>query len=167
MMRRYLLGVALALAVAGSVTFAQGKPEQLRYRMAGEWQLGSCGDIPLIYTFDGTYHEVWSTDKDGTLTLIQNFHMVQDTYHLEGSDHVLLGSPGVTETARVTDVGGPNETVKIAGNLFRVNIPGYGLIFAQSGKVVFGPTGVISRGHTDFWSDQDFDALCSYLLSLR
>jgi hypothetical protein len=114
---------------------------------------------------------VWSADKDDNVILVQNVRVIEDKYYLYDSLNpsrqlsFLMGAPGVAWTVRAVNPDAENATYAITGDLYRENIPGYGLFFAQTGKTLFGPAGEAHTGHNDFFGG-NFEPLCDYLLSL-
>ncbi len=165
--------MTVAVVVAGTLGFAQGQGQvvQERYPESGTISLTSCDAYSLLYEYDADVHELRSTDKDGNVTRIRNIHTIEAMFYLYDSNHpsdrsiFLMAAPGVTQTERVTNLGTPNEVYTIIGDPARVNIPGYGLFFAQTGKTVFDPIRETHRGHNDFFGG-NYGPICEYLLSL-
>ena len=170
---RFAVAIAVAVVVAGTLGFAQEQRQviQERYPESETIWLTYCDAYSLLYEYDADVHELRSTDKDGNVTRIRNIHTNEAMFYLYDGNHpsdrsiFLMAAPGVTQTERVTNLGAANEVYTITGDPARVNIPGYGLFFAQTGKTVFDLTGETHRGHNDFFGG-NYGPICGYLLSL-
>jgi hypothetical protein len=177
---RIPIALVVAVGLAGSIGLAQQKPkfERVVTHWTGPFTLGSCGDFNILYdteadevdTFWPNQAAYWSC-VDGNPTCPARWDYVVsrtgDQYYTDSVDHptVLWGSPGAQEHSSIRYAADGTKTMDMwEGNLWRVNLPHYGLIFAQLGRLTFDEFGNLASasGQNQFF-DQDFAALCNAL----
>ena len=174
-MRRCVLGVAIAVLIAGSVVFAQqqGRMDKYEFTVAAPHSLiGPCGDAAIFTKYEVAITVMDRYDKRGNLiqeilqarTVEPSIYYLGDpiTYVQIPNTKVVMGVPGETEIDRVDVVAG---MLYAQGSIFQVTVPGYGRIFSETGHgvAITSPfTILVNRGHNDYW-EQDVAALCDYL----
>jgi hypothetical protein len=85
-------------------------------------------------------------------------------YNSTNPEHSVLGIPGETENDKGF-VAGDNPRVTAAGPIWMVTVPGYGVIFAETGRFVIDLTTgeIVANSGWNQLIDQDGAALCDYL----
>jgi hypothetical protein len=180
-MRRCVLGVAIAILVAGSVVFvqAQGRAIQSRWteQVVGsvfvDCQTLGVGDFQVLNDYTASHHVMLLLDKDGALTQgIQNITYPVDEYYNSKDttrSKVLYGGPGENWEYRALFENGEMVSYKISGNLWKIRVPGYGVVFAGQGRAVYewdpatnAWVKVFNSGPTP--TDADRVALCNALM---
>lgn len=165
-MRRCVLGVALALLVAGGVLLAQGKPTRdlLLYEVRDN-VVADCDGFQVLGDYDILYRVTYRTDKAGNLT--KEF----DRGFLSGGPAVYRNSldssktvTGIPKEHEIDLWDYENGLFTGRGPTYLITVPGYGRIFAETGRYVFD----LNTGDLLFNSGQNqgFDgsaALCDYL----
>ena len=167
-MRMLILAAAAALALA-SVASAQGKPV-ITTEVVDETEIGliDCGTVALDHHVAGAIKIRSTFDENGELTRELSTFRLNHTFTnpLTGAS---LTSPDVgTDRLIVHEDGG--ATLMIIGLVFRVVVPGQGLVAGQIGQVRLffespedmEPDVLLETGHQD--SDEALDAaLCAAL----
>jgi hypothetical protein len=177
MMRRCVLGVAIAILIAGGVTFAQDQGRTARYEFtaAAEHQLiGPCGDYAIFAKYEVAVSVMDRYDKRNNLVqeILQARTIAPEVYWV-GDPETFVAVPNTSE---VTGVAGETEIDRIdfatgmaygQGSIFQVTVPGYGRIFSETGHMATALTSpftlLFNRGHNQLW-EQDVVALCDYLM---
>jgi len=180
MTRRCLLGLTIALLLAGSVAFAQDHGRTVKSEFTFGWTgapFGPCGDGVILNSAEIMITEIARFDQDGTLvqSVLNIRTLGSSIYYLAESpenpeplnDKVVMGVPGEMQTERLVFA---ENRAYIQGSIFQATVPGYGRIFSETGHTVFDvhswtPTDwapLSSTGHNDF-ADGDLAALCAYL----
>ena len=174
MMRRLLVGVAIALLVAGSVAFAQDQGRTVKYEYTIGWGtvIGPCGDAVILSGADLKITWIDRYDQDGTL--IQSVINIRTAspavYFLAESpdtpeplnDRRVMGVPGEVQTERIVYA---ENRAYVQGSIFQATVPHYGRIFSETGHTALELpfwTPLSDSGHDDSYT-QDFAALCAYL----
>jgi len=166
MKRRCVLGVAIAFLIAGSMTFAQGPPTRdlLLYEIR-DWPVADCGEFQVLGYYDILYRVTYRFDKFGNMT--KEF----DKAFLSGGparyENSLDPSKQVTGIPKEHEIDlwdYENGLFTGRGPTFLITVPGYGRIFAETGRYVID----LNTGDLLFNSGQNqaFDgsvALCDYL----
>jgi hypothetical protein len=85
-------------------------------------------------------------------------------YNSVNPEHSVLGMPGERETDKFF-VAGDRPRALFAGPLWMVTVPGYGVIFAETGRFVIDLTTgeIVANSGWNQLIDQDGAALCDYL----
>ena len=171
MNRRCVLGVAIAFLIAGSVTFAQGQRRTEKFVIGPEaaagFVVGHCedGDFDVLTDFVFLMTGTDRYDKLGQfVTERYQYKVIGESVYYNSTDpeKSVPGGPGEVENHQFNPKTGLYNG---AGLSFKVRIPGYGLIFAETGHFVYDYSAgenVFNSGHNQFM-DQDLAALCKYL----
>ena len=171
MKHRCVLGVAIAIMIAGSLTLAQGQGRIEKFGIGPEaavgFMVGHCADgnfdvlTDYVVLITGTIRY----DKSGQyITDRYQVKLIGESVYYNSTDpeKSVPGGPGEVENHRFDSKTGLYTG---AGLSFKVRIPGYGLIFAETGHFVYDYSAgenVFNSGHNQFM-DQDLAALCKYL----
>lgn len=172
---RFVVVVAIALLVAGSVTFAQqqGRTERIQLSLPeSNWFVGVCS--PTVDVFSKVALQVRITlyyDKSGNVVLKEldkvnpgpvvfflGDHETQEPIN----DNTVMGSPGQTENDRYIFA---DDLDYITGIPFKIVVPSLGRIYSFAGRSVW----VISTGALVDYSAgngnaaSDVTGLCDYL----
>jgi len=169
MMRRCVLGVAIAILIAGSVTFAQTQGRTEHYRIGPiadtGYLVGHCAGFDVLSDYVFLMTGVLRFDKSGQLVADRyQLKILGESlyYNSENDQKSVAGGPGEVESQRID----PETGLRFgAGVAFKVRIPGYGLIFAETGHFIYDPgTGkfLFNSGHNQMIGE-DLEALCDYL----
>lgn len=127
--------------------------------------VGSCGDFDILSDWTALIHMTLHFDKDGNLIRTQNqYRLIGQSryYNSTDPDVSILGGPGEVQPYSL-DVA--SNILSYSGNVWKIKLPGYGMIFHETGKTVIDlTTNTILRdtGQNQF-NDQDFAALCEAL----
>ena len=177
---RIAVATLLALGLAGSIGLAQNQPpfERVKTHWTGPFQLGSCGGFNILYDTAGdevdtywpsqaAYNRCSTEGENCPARWDYVVSRTGDIYYTDSPDHptILSGSPGAQEHSSIRYAADGTPSMNMwEGNLWRVNLPHYGLIFAQVGRVTFDKDGNLASvsGHNMFF-EQDFAALCEAL----
>jgi hypothetical protein len=181
MLHRCVRAVAIAILVAGGVTFAQDQGKQglttkIEYTVdVPNEEIGPCGGAVIIGRHRAAATEIYryaEGDSEHPVEMIGHYRAIEPSlYFLD--DPSTEGYAQIPGTRTVMGVPGQNETDRIdfvkmmiygQGNLKQVTVPGYGRIFSETGHIYtdFAWSFLINRGHNDLY-DQDVAALCDYL----
>jgi hypothetical protein len=173
---RMVVAVVIAIVLAGTIGLAQGKARTEKFEgdpfLNLGYFIGSCS--PTVDVLNDAKLQITSTlhyDKDGVLVKeIDYVHLLEpDAYYLANhatgvriNGNTLYGNPGEHEVDHYSFLLG---VMSFTGPAFRVTVPGYGTIFAETGHAIrVLPTWdwVANTGWNGF-QDQDVAALCDYL----
>ena len=181
MKRRMIAAVTLAVALAGGIGFAQGggRVLQSRYLVPPEPAVGDvladcsdfgAGDFLLLNDWQYSIHDAMLLDQNGQpKQLVENLKVVMDVIYNSKTGKSVAAGPGESEQLRLLFENGLPVTHRWSGLLFKVTVPGYGLIVAESGRATWqwdplgGSHWVISNSGHNQWVDRDLAALCEYL----
>jgi len=168
---RIIFAVAVAVILAGTIGFAQGQGRIEKFGIGPEasvgFKVGHCADgnfdvlTDYVFLITGTNRY----DKSGQFVTDRfQLKVIGESVYYNSSDPAksLPGGPGEVENHRTDPKTGLGFG---AGLSFKVRIPGYGLVFAETGRFASDySTGeyVFQSGHNQF-ADQDLAALCKYL----
>lgn len=158
--------VALLAVVTALPASAQKRTEILKVPdvVVGA-TVGSCGTFDILSDWTALIHITLHFDTDGNLVRTQNqYRLIGQSryYNSTDPDVSLLGGPGEVQACSF-DVA--SNIFSYSGNVWKVRLPGYGMIFHETGKTVINlTTNTILRdtGQNQF-NDQDFAALCEAL----
>ncbi len=168
MKQRSVFAVAFVLLLMSSVALAQvnGRTEKFKVPFTDTgYFVGQCANFNVLTDFAGIYSGTLVYDKSGSVVqIIQHIRLIGESIYYNSTDPTksVLGGPGEREMDRIITETGLQYT---SGPLFKIRIPGYGLIFAETGHFVFDTaTGqfLFNSGHNQI-VDQDLAALCDYL----
>lgn len=164
-----LATIAALCMLAGSVVFAAGNGrteviKKIPDVVVGA-PIGSCGAFDILGDWVGLRQLTLLYDKNGVLVR-EGFHyrvIGQSRYYNSTDPSVeVLGGPGEVNPGSYNFVNG---TLVSSGDIWKIKLPGYGVIFHETGRTVFDlATFTIQRdtGQNQF-NDQDFAALCEAL----
>jgi len=171
MMRRCALGVAIAILIAGSVTFAQTQGRTEHYSIGPiadqGYPVGHCadGDFDVLTDYVFLMTGMVRYDKSGQPVADRyQFKVLGESvyYNSRNAQKSVAGGPGEVENKRLDPKTGFWSG---SGVSFKIRIPGCGLIFAETGHFVYDPgTGkfLFNSGHNQMIG-ADLEALCDYL----
>jgi len=169
MNRRCVLGVAIAFLIAGSMTFAQGQRRTEHYSIGPiadtGYLVGHCAGFDVLTDYVFLMTGVVRFDKSGEPVADRyQFKLLGESlyYNSTNDQKSVAGGPGEVENKRLDPKTGLWSG---AGVSFKVRIPGYGLIFAETGHFIYDPgTGefLFNSGHNQMIGE-DLEALCDYL----
>jgi hypothetical protein len=171
MKKRIVVAVAIALLVAGSVTFAQqqGRAETYRFTLTETaMPLGSCGDFNIVWDDVVSIHGVLKFDKNGDpVKRVEILKIIGQAvyYNSSNPDKFILGGPGEGMPATYMYEDGVPTLILFKGLLWKVMLKGYGHILMETGyQEIDLQTGelLVATGHNQV-QDQDLAALCDYL----
>jgi hypothetical protein len=173
MMRRCVLGVGIALLVAGSVTFGQSQRRTQKFSVQGSYTnflVGQCDGFEIWSDWVELLTWVDRVDKNGQFAqevgreklLGQSLY-----YNSTNFDKAVAGGPGEAANFRWDAKTGRVYNSAVS---WKVTVPGYGIIFAETGATVYQCDPytfencqlVSNTGHNQF-IDEDLAALCDYL----
>jgi hypothetical protein len=149
MMRRCVLGVAIAILIAGSVVLvqAQGRVIQNRFteQVVGsvfvDCQALGVGDFQVLNDYADSVHQMILLGNDGLPTqAIVSLKYSLDAYYNSkdtSKSNVLYGGPGENWEYRWLFENGEVVSYAISGNLFKLRVPGYGVIYPGQGRAVY------------------------------
>lgn len=168
---RKVLPLAVVFILLATVGIAQKRTVKGAVEASGSEVIGGCQgfDIQTDYNFRFMY--VLHFDKNGELVREKyQFKIIGESVYYNSTDlnKAVMGGPG--EVVNVT-IDPARGLLILRGLSYKVRIPGYGLIFAESGELVwhcddpFMDTGCVmvkNTGHNQL-IEQDIAALCDYL----
>jgi hypothetical protein len=164
--QRSVIALAFILLLMSSVAFSQnyGRTEKFAIPVTGTgFVVGSCGNFDVLNDFVGLVRGTVVYDKSGApVQTIQRVIGESIYYNSVNPAKAVLGGPGEGELDKFDWAAG---TLSISGLSYKIRVPGYGIIFAETGHGVGDPTTgqiVFNVGHNQF-ADQDLAALCNYL----
>ena len=163
--KSFTFTTTLALAV---VAFGQnnGRTEKFAIPVTQTGYLvGQCGKFDVLTDFTALIRGTIVYDKSGVaVQTIQHLGVIGESIYYNSTSPIksVLGGPAEHDNEKIVSATG---IMSFSGPIFKIRIPGYGLIFAETGRVVIDLTTgqVISNsGHNQLF-DQDLAALCEYL----
>ena len=125
--------------------------------------VANCGDFNALLDFTAQGHFIVRFDKDGNPVAVQqHIRFPADIYYnSENPDIFLTGNAVQNDHFDLVD-----EVVATSGLLFKLTVPGHGVVFHQAGLVRIDLTNgdvLFQAGPADF-DDGDFAALCVALI---
>jgi hypothetical protein len=166
--KRSVFAVVVVLLLMSSVAFSQDnrRTEKFAFPIAVAGQfIGQCNDFQVLTDYTVLITGTDRYDKSGQFVqeILKARLMGESRYYNSTNDaKEVLGGPGEVENDRWNAAQG---LVYVTGLIFKVRVPGYGLIFAETGRAVLdlntGEWG-FNSGHNQ-WVDGDVAALCNYL----
>jgi opacity protein-like surface antigen len=168
MKKSLLIAASVVLLLLSSVAFSQDKRRTEKFSFSSSetgFLVGQCGTFDVLsdWTFLLTGTDLY--DKSGQLVKEGYHYRVIGAslyYNSENPAKEVFGGPAEHENVRYDPATGVYYG---SGPSFKIRIPGYGLIFAETGRWGFDEnTGqyVFNSGHNQF-VDKDLAALCNYL----
>ena len=168
MKQRSVFFVALVLLLVSNIAFSQDSRRTEKFKIPFTdtgFFVGQCGTFDVLTDFAGIYSGTLVYDKSGAVVqTIQHIRVIGESIYYNSTDPTksVIGGPGEREMDRIVTESGLQYT---SGPLFKIRIPGYGLILAETGHFVFDTTTgqfLFNSGHNQV-VDQDLAALCDYL----
>jgi hypothetical protein len=173
--RRFPVAVVVAVLLAGTIAFAQGKGRVVKWTwgpLTGTFFVGACEGFQIWEDVAQTNTYIDRYDASGTLVQsIVHADFFSDRFYnnsVDGNEVYAVG--GERQNNRVFDQpvydgATPVEGVQQGmGPMYQITVPGYGKILGQSGMYVYDyRTGnFVSHGPSQV-NDGDLAALCDYL----
>jgi hypothetical protein len=172
---RIAVAIVIAVALAGTIGFAQGQGRvehwEETFTVDGQF-MGPCGDFVILsrYSAHAAYTDLYAKDGQLVQTIARVQGMGRSVYFLAESvdnkvplnDKVVMGVPHETEVDRWEYL---ENLIYVKGSIFQATLPHYGRIFSQTGLVVLDMTTfepLFTSGHNQYL-EQDVAALCDYL----
>lgn len=157
---------AFAVLLAASTGFA-GKPVKENFSFVDPaFLIGNCDGFDILSSATITGFTIFKFDEDGFPIGGQaHLRTLNDIwYNSANPDIYIEAGPGQVQNVNVDFVGDPPFSA-ISGVNFRVNLPGYGVVFLNAGLAIIdlstGQT-VVKRGPGDFESG-NVDMVCELL----
>jgi hypothetical protein len=163
-----VVAVTVVLLLMSSVAFSQDNRRTEKFSIPVTQTgvlVGQCGNFDVLNDFTALVSGTIVYDKSGVaVQTIEHVRVIGESIYYNSANPTksVLGGPGEGEMHRID---GTTGIVYISGPSWKIRISGYGLIFAETGHVVFDETtGQIffNSGHNQFL-DQDLAAVCNYL----
>jgi hypothetical protein len=158
---RILVGVVALMSLAVGPAAAVGAPVVIGpIHEEGEAPLLDCGDFMVVdqYSIDFTLRLFF--DADG--------NRVRGVEHVSGTDTFTNAETGKALPGRFANnvlIDFESGLGANAGIIFRLNVPGYGVVFHEVGRVISDRTGTIvtfEAGPKDF-TNGEIEGLCAAL----
>ena len=168
---RTVLSLAVVFILVATVSFGQKRTEKISVVLTeSEYFVGQCEGFEVWTDFVALFSWTDLYDKNGQwVKTNQRYRVLGESlyYNSENHDRSILGGPGEIDRAQFWAATG---VIKGGGLSWKVKVPGYGLIWAETGTLVwqcdpytFANCVLVSNtGHNQFL-DQDLAALCNYL----
>jgi hypothetical protein len=168
---RKVLVLAVVFLLVGTVSFGQKRTERISVVVTeSENVVGQCegfeiwDDAVALLSWTDLYNKNGQWVKTN-----QHYRILGETlyYNSEDPSRSVLGGPGEVEHEQFFAATG---VLKADGLSWKIKVPGYGLIWAETGAMVwqcdpytFANCVLVSNtGHNQF-VDEDLAALCNYL----
>lgn len=124
--------------------------------------IGDCGSFNVLANSAARGHMKLWFDAEGNLTRLFLHANYDSVYYADSDPDSFLVTRGEVENDHIDFIDG---TIAVTGLLYKLNIPGHGVVFHEAGRIVIdletGET-VFEAGPSDF-HDENLDALCSAL----
>jgi hypothetical protein len=172
-MRSRLLGVAvIAFLVMGTIGFASGQRlvAQFSVPYSGHQVIGSCDGFEIWVDWAGLITEMGLYDSQGNLLqghFVNRIVGESVWYNSTDASKAISGGPGEVESVEFDPATG---RYRGAGLGWKVRIPGYGIVFAETGTYVmqcdpytFANCMLVSNAGFNQFLDGDVAALCNAL----
>jgi len=167
--RTALVAGSAALLAFGTLSSALAVPPDKSnfgpVQVFGEY-VGSCETFDILsdYTINGQV--IVHYDKDGNISHVnEHYSFTESTvYNSAFPDVMLKGGPGEGQSNRLV-YSGDSPFIVIAGPLYKITLPGGGVIFHEAGRFILDLNTfetLVQVGPSD-WSDGNVDALCAAL----
>lgn len=164
--------IATMLTLVAGAGF--GEPRAERYTSiidAVAYPIGECEGFEVWSDWLAMYSVVARVDGDGDFVQsVEHIRVLGETLYYNSTDFEKSISGGPGEVENTVWIAATGEIHVDSGMVFKVKVPGHGMIFAESGRSVIQCDPytfqnchlVTSAGWNDFW-DPHLDALCDYL----
>lgn len=170
MKQRSVFAFAIALLLMSSVAFSQGSRRTEKFSIPVTQTgglVGQCGNFDVLTDFAALMSGTIVYDKYGVaVQQILHWRLIGESIYYNSTNPAksVFGGPAEHELDRIDFATG---LAYVAGPSFKIRVPGYGLIFAETGHIVVDetqnpPVVVQNSGHNQM-VDQDLAALCNYL----
>jgi len=173
---RMTIAVAVAVLLAGTIAFAQGNGRVVE-SIGGETWLGvfipGCVDdngqaFDVINDYEATWRDMTRYEKNGDIAqIVRTVTFPKDVFTNSVTGKTLVGGPGERNEVRFVYAAGVLVKITSSGPVLRVNVPGYGPVFIETGHAVFDGNHMIisNTGHNDYhgWPPEAVVALCNAL----
>ncbi len=168
MMRRFLFAAALlALLVPGSGSSGDHRQnERVVYEplLVTEFPIVDCGEFAVFADFTQVETAIFQYDRTGALVRIIDMRSIAELLFYNSVDRAksVKGIPGERENVKVDFVKG---YVHSTGVPFMITVPGYGVIFAETGHAIWNLTtgALVFNSGMNQLANQDAAALCDFL----
>lgn len=167
-MKQRSVVVLVLLLLMSSVAFSQDNRRTEKFSIPVTVTgalVGQCGNFDVLNDFVALLSGTIIYDKSGVaVQTIQHYRLIGESIYYNSANPAkrVLGGPAEHELDRIDLTTG---IVYVSGPSFKIRVPGYGLIFAETGHLVFDETTgqlLFNVGHNQFY-DQDLAALCNNL----
>ena len=168
MRQRSVFAVGVVLLLVSSVAFSQDNRRTEKFAIPVTEVgivVGNCGNFDVLNDYAALLSGTIVYDKSGlSVQMIQHYRLIGEDIYYNSTNPAksVLGGPAEHELDRLDLTTG---IVYVSGPSFRVRVPGYGVLFYETGHLVFDEnTGQVlfNSGHNQFYG-QDLTALCNYL----
>jgi hypothetical protein len=168
---RKVLPLAVVFILLATVGIAQKRTVKGSVEGSGTDFVGQCQGFSVQTDYNFRFIFILYYDKNGELVKERaQFKVIGESvyYNSTNLNKAVSGGPG--EVANQTFDTATGQ-VRIRGMLYKVRIPGYGLVFAESGEEIWqcddpytftNCVMVKDTGHNQL-NEQDIAALCDYL----
>jgi hypothetical protein len=167
-MKQRSVVVAVILLLMSSVAFSQDNRRTEKFSIpvtVTASLVGQCGNFDVLSDWVALLSGTVLYDKSGVaVQTIQHYRLIGESIYYNSANpaKAVNGGPAEHELDKIDVTTG---IVYVSGLSFKIRVPGYGLIFAETGRYIFDEnTGQVlfNSGHNQFL-DQDLAALCNYL----
>lgn len=169
-LHRVLALVAVVMLLA-TVSFGQKRTEKGSLESSGTDLVGQCEGFNVLT--DYFFRMIWINhfDKNGELLRTRyQWKIIGESvyYNSEDLNKAVTGGPGEVSNQSFDPATGQ---IRVTGIVYKVKIPGYGLVFAETGALVWqcddpytftNCVMVSNTGHNQY-AEGDVAALCDYL----
>ncbi len=163
-----MFAVFVVLLMTGSVAFGQDKRRTEKFSIPLAFtgvSVGVCVGFEVLSDWTSLYTGTLLYDKSGQFVQqVDHVRVIGESRYYNSTDPAkeVMGGPGEMVQGRLDAATG---LYYLSGDPYKVRVPGYGLIWSETGLVVYDTnTGqyTFNTGHNQF-VDQDLTALCDYL----
>ena len=171
---RIILGVAVAVILAGTIGFAQKQGRVVESTYSESWTglFTSCYDDKGILLFDVmehyemTWRDMTRYDQNGKIAqVVRTVRFPEDVLWNSETEKSLTGGPGLRNEVRFIYNNGVLVSITSSGPVIRFNVPGYGPVFIETGHAVYDGNHlpVSNSGHNDYrdWDPAALEAVCN------
>ncbi|MBZ5613539.1 MAG: hypothetical protein LAO23_05980 [Acidobacteriia bacterium] len=163
-----VVAVTVVLLLMSSVAFSQDNRRTEKFSIPVTVTgalIGQCGNFDVLSDWVALLSGTILYDKSGVaVQTIQHYRLIGESIYYNSANPAkrVFGGPAEHELDRID---GTTGIVYVSGPSFKIRVPGYGLIFAETGHLVFDETTgqlLFNSGHNQFYG-QDLAAVCNYL----
>lgn len=173
---RMAVAVAVAVLVAGTIGFAQGQGRVVESLGGEVWQgvfISECvaddGSLfDVMNDYEATWRDLTRYEKNGDIAqIVRTVRFPKDVFTNSVTGKTLYGGPGERNEVRFIYEDGVLVNIISTGPVLRINVPGYGPVFIETGHAVYDENHVLlfDSGHNDYrgWAPEAVEALCNAL----